>query len=186
MRWDSHGEVVEVQRWNQDTKKYTHIVRAYLVLKAHDRHNKPPSAMLATTAEILPTIHTMNNSYNMDVCSLRGANVTTILRSARCSSVRAYSRVLVEAISAKVELSCQTNTISTVGVVRQRLQDELCTAFQMRSVQRKGRSVQGSKIGRWQKISIGFCTKIRILCLQGSSRDPTCHLPMLTLPTTGS
>jgi hypothetical protein len=106
------------------------VVRAYLALKAHHRHNTPPSTILAATAVILPTIHSINNSYNMDMCLLRGACATINVRSARCSSARAYSRVLAEALSAKVELSCRTNTISTVGVVGQRRRDELCVAFQ--------------------------------------------------------
>ena len=38
------------------------LVRAYLALKAHHKHNKPPNTMLATTTVILPTIHSMNSS----------------------------------------------------------------------------------------------------------------------------
>jgi hypothetical protein len=51
----------EQLHWKEDAD----VVRAYLALKAHHRHNKPPSTMLAATAVMLPTIHSMNNSYNM-------------------------------------------------------------------------------------------------------------------------
>jgi hypothetical protein len=36
-----------------------------LPLKAHHTHNKPPNTMLAAITPILPTIQTMNNSYNI-------------------------------------------------------------------------------------------------------------------------
>src|SRR5262245_38905247 len=98
-------------------KEHADVLRTYLALKAHHRHNRPPSTILAATTVILPTIHSMNNSYNMDVRPLRGACATTNVRSARCLSARACSRVLVESLSAKVELCCRINTISTVSVV---------------------------------------------------------------------
>lgn len=34
------------------------------LIKAHNRHNKPPSTMPATTTEMLTTTQNMNNAYN--------------------------------------------------------------------------------------------------------------------------
>jgi hypothetical protein len=42
----------------------TNVVSVYLALKAHHRHNNPPSTMLAIIPVMLTTIHPMNNSYN--------------------------------------------------------------------------------------------------------------------------
>jgi len=41
------------------------VVGAYFAFMAHHTHSKPPSTMLATTAVILTTIHSMNNSYSI-------------------------------------------------------------------------------------------------------------------------
>jgi hypothetical protein len=37
---------------------------AYLALRAHHTHNRPPSTMLTTTAVMLQIIHNMKRSYN--------------------------------------------------------------------------------------------------------------------------
>ena len=41
------------------------------LIKAHHRHNKPPSTMPATTTEMLATTQNMNNAYNRDSSKFR-------------------------------------------------------------------------------------------------------------------
>jgi hypothetical protein len=41
------------------------------LIKAHHRHNKPPSTMPATTTEMLTTTQNMNKAYNMGSSKLR-------------------------------------------------------------------------------------------------------------------
>gem|GEM_PF-6247831 len=45
------------------------VVRTYLALNAHHRHNKPPKTILPTIPAMLTTIHPMNNSYNNMLCA---------------------------------------------------------------------------------------------------------------------
>ena len=57
--------------WKERTtaRKKDDVVRAYLALNAHHRHNTPPNTILATTAVMLPTIHSINASYKNMVCA---------------------------------------------------------------------------------------------------------------------